>query len=408
MLDANSKKGRPIVDSPVKGLGVGLLLCLAVSCEASHAVSSRPAVVAAPATQGTTSFDTKSPSTSLLSRALAGDAGAQLALGIYYSNAEQHDEALRWLRRSASQGSAHATYLIGLAYDQGSGVKADMVEARKWMMQAARYGDPDAEFAVATYLRFGKGGDKDFPGSFRWLQKAAGHDQIQAMRYLGRMLYVGDEHNGIVKDYENARRWFSKAASLRDAESTYVLGLMTEHGEGGPPDIALAGTLYRTAAEGGYAQAQVALGKMYLDGKGVEKDLQLAEKWLGRAADQGNASAQMTLAATLFLNGNDPQRCVRAARLLSAAAQSGHRQSQILLGLQYFHGRGIPTDLAFAYFLLNIAAVDGDPDTAANRDRVLEGLSVEEVLLAQRWAREWKVGTAWPRPPLHDGKVNPC
>ncbi len=85
-------------------------------------------------------------------------------------------------------------------------------------------------------------------------------------------------------DYAAAIRQLPSLAAHGNAEAQATLGFMYENGRGVPQNPAIAGTLYRCAAEQGNAAAQYLLGLMYDKGEGVPRDDVLAQKWLNLAA----------------------------------------------------------------------------------------------------------------------------
>ena len=46
------------------------------------------------------------------------------------------------------QGDADSQYSLGLCYEEGIGVEADLGEARDWYARAAAQGDPQAKKAL--------------------------------------------------------------------------------------------------------------------------------------------------------------------------------------------------------------------------------------------------------------------
>ena len=71
----------------------------------------------------------------------AGDAEAQLSLGVMYANEhvvpQDYAQAVAWYRKAAEQGHAAAQFNLGFAYKYGEGVPQDYVEAHKWFNLAA-------------------------------------------------------------------------------------------------------------------------------------------------------------------------------------------------------------------------------------------------------------------------------
>ena len=57
-------------------------------------------------------------------------------------------EAVRWYRKAAKQGYAKAQYNLGVAYENGQGVKQDHDEAVRWYLKAAEQGLVNAVSAL--------------------------------------------------------------------------------------------------------------------------------------------------------------------------------------------------------------------------------------------------------------------
>jgi uncharacterized protein len=117
--------------------------------------------------------------------------------------------------------------------------------------------------------------------------------------------------------------------------------------------------LTRLAAEKGHAKAQFYLGQFYSNGDGVEQSYKEAAKWFRRAADQGDDEAQEAL------------------------------------GSAYFFGRGVPQDYMEAHMWANLALANSADDVAryshlALLESIAEKLTREEVIEAQKLARDWK------------------
>jgi len=122
---------------------------------------------------------------------------------------------------------------------------------------------------------------------------------------------------------------------------------------------------YRLAADQGFARAQYSLGFMHDNGRGVPQDDAEAARWYRLAADQGIARAQSNL------------------------------------GLLYENGEGVPQDYVQAHLWTNLAVAQSSGEDLnrreRNRDIIAAKMTAEQVVEAQRLAREWDA--AHPREP---------
>jgi len=110
-------------------------------------------------------------------RAAAGDAEAQLQLGMRYSEGDgviQNDkEAAKWFALAAKQGLAEAQYQYGLALLKGRGVVQDYKAAFSWIEKPAQRGYAKAQYSLGELYRFGTGTTLDKPRAYMWFNLAA-------------------------------------------------------------------------------------------------------------------------------------------------------------------------------------------------------------------------------------------
>ena len=110
-------------------------------------------------------------------RAEAGEAEAQLQLGIRYATGDglvQNDkEAALWFERAAKQGLADAQYEYGLALLQGRGVVQDYQAAFEWIEKPALRGHAKAQYSLGELYRYGTGTAIDKARAYLWFNLAA-------------------------------------------------------------------------------------------------------------------------------------------------------------------------------------------------------------------------------------------
>ena len=88
-----------------------------------------------------------------------GDTIAQRMLGVMYDDgtgvAQNYSEALIWWRKLADQGDAGAQFIVGLRYAEGKGLIQDNAKAVRWLRLAAEQGEPHAQKVLDDlYTRF--------------------------------------------------------------------------------------------------------------------------------------------------------------------------------------------------------------------------------------------------------------
>ena len=255
-----------------------------------------------------------------ISRAVSGDADAQLQLGnsYYQGNTVERDlsQAFLWYRRAALQNKTEAQYILGNMYRMGEGTAQDDREARNWYERAARQGhetarqnlkkmeqvlakkpatnevDPVSEqtIAVPPETEDEKGGIFGFVGGLF----SSEEDEETAAAPAGNSPPAGSTP-------EPAKP--KPAAITIPGQNDYERGLAYAYGEGVPQNHNNAFKLFESAASQGHASAQYQLAMAYANGQGVTKNTAAAVEWYEKAARQGLTIAQRSL-GNAYLNGD--------------------------------------------------------------------------------------------------------
>jgi tetratricopeptide (TPR) repeat protein len=145
-------------------------------------------------------------------------------------------------------------------------------------LKAAELGDEFVpSFLLGVMYDLGMGVKKDYTEAFKWYRKAAELGHIMSQSVIADMYYEG---RGVKQGYAEAAAWNRKAAEQGDADAQYNLGISYMMGQGVKQDYAEAASWYRKAAEQGDADAQYELAKRYISGEGVEINRFQAKKWL--------------------------------------------------------------------------------------------------------------------------------
>ena len=167
-----------------------------------------------------------------------------------------HAASVTLLKEAAVEKHAAATYELGIAYNQGQGVRENTVKGARLMKQAARLGDSRAQYHVGAAYFHGTAGEKD-------LRKAA--------IYLGRASVQGHE------------------------KAQYLLARAFENGWGVPKDPAWAARWYGKAARRGHGPAQLAYGVVNSEGRGLPANRITAYAWLTLAIKNGTDGEALSL-----------------------------------------------------------------------------------------------------------------
>ncbi len=176
---------------------------------------------------------------SMLSELDQFDAGMQAA------KTGDYERAIEYWLPLAHKGQPEAQYNLGVLYEEGRGVAADLEAAAVWYGKAADQGMTLAQVNLGLLHMNGMGVEKDLGLAMQWFRKAADQGSAQAQNNLGNMYLRGI---GVEQDYQRAADWFRRAA------------LQGNH------------------------RAQFRLGMQYLLGRGVEENPVEASAWLALAS----------------------------------------------------------------------------------------------------------------------------
>ncbi|TCK05852.1 hypothetical protein CLV83_2786 [Marinobacterium mangrovicola] len=207
-----------------------------------------------------------------------------------------------WLSIDGS-ARAEARFNLGILYDDGLGVEADLHRALAYYREAALAGSRSASYRLGLlYLRDPRMAT-DIDEARYWLSRAALDGDADAAKLLQGMTDNSTTGDGMQK----------AEALLLDGESRQAVELLTQLAQQGDPaainrlawiyesgvhvekDLNRAAELFLQAAELGDASSQYALGVMLMTGAGMSKDGDKAKRWLKQAAGQGHVSAKRAL-----------------------------------------------------------------------------------------------------------------
>lgn len=293
----------------------------------------------------------------------AGHALAAINLGRLHDEGlgvkKDEAEALRWYRRAAELGHPFAMNRLGWRLARGQGTQPNHAEAAKWYEKARERGNMDAQVHLANLYREGKGVRKDNDKAQELMSDAADAQNVMALHDLGWWYEKGLA--GVKKDPKRAITLYRRAAESGWALSAFSLHFCYFNGVGVRKSETLALEWCRRAAEGGLAAAPARLGWLYETGRGTKADAAEAVRWYRKSADQGEAAGQAAL-AWLYLTGRGVKKDVReAARLYRLAADQGNLRAAHQLGWMLINGEGVARDTDKGVALLYKAVESGDP-----------------------------------------------
>lgn len=260
------------------------------------------------AQQGSTQAAEREEATrELTERAGAGDARAQVELGLAYATGdgvtEDDAEAVKWFRKAADQDDVRGERYLAEMYFRGRGVPADNEEAAKWLRLAAGQDDAESEHNLAVMYLQGLGVTKNGVEAYKWMRKSADHELPDGEVGLGQMFETGD---GIRLDEGQAAQWYRKAAdqNSRDGENALALLLMNARDASlrNPKEAVALAT--KAAGKGDNAAYLNTLARAYFETNQFRQAIDTEKQALKLAA--GNEDYQKALAKYQAAVGDAP------------------------------------------------------------------------------------------------------
>ena len=292
--------------------------------------------------------------------------------------------AARWLEQAAAAGLAEAERRLGDLHADPEGDRFAPAVAASWYAEAAAKGDQWAMLELAKLQIEGPAGIVDPAAAARSLQPLAEAGVAPAQKLLGDLY---DRGRGVVADPARALALHRDAASAGDPWAALVMAERHAEGRDVPRDRERAREFYLAAAVGGLIPAQRWLAADDMAratasrGEEAEAARASAITWYRSAAEGGDAEALYRL-ALLHLEGQGVSRNPgRAVSLLERAAAAGSPEAGVALGDLYTLGGPVARDSERANFWYRAAAEARarDREARAREARDREGRDREQV-----------------------------
>jgi hypothetical protein len=173
-----------MIDKPMRSRWMWLAVALAAVCALIPAVAQ------------TVSPQNPGIETSLLARANAGDAAAQVGVGDSYAAGkgvtQDYVQAAAWYSKAAEKGDISGQiHLAALYRDGGKHFPRDMVQAAAWYRKAAEQGDVGAQGILGVLYSMGQGVPHDDVEAYYWLDLAASAPGPNQEKYAANRQMIG-------------------------------------------------------------------------------------------------------------------------------------------------------------------------------------------------------------------------
>ncbi|KAG0034961.1 hypothetical protein BGZ81_001910 [Podila clonocystis] len=283
------------------------------------------------------------------------------------TRAELFDEAMKLLRKLATNGHAESQHYLAECYASGFAKgKPDFDKAFPLWVQASKHGHPDAAYRTGRCYDEGLGTRKDSPRAVQFYRKAASANHPGAMWRLGVVTLYGEL--GVTESPRDGVKWLKRSSQAATPEFPFALYELAQMHERGIENIVFVDpeysvSLYSQAAELGHAASAFRLGECWEYGKlNCAQDPRLSIHYYTLAAQQEHPEACFALAAWYLVGspGILPQSDAEA--FIWAKRAADHGLSKALYAMGYFSEAGIGPhkDMELAIEWYKKAAQAGD------------------------------------------------
>ena len=220
-------------------------------------------------------------------------------------------ESISHLTTAAESGDAQAQFELGLAYDGGNGVVADIQTALSWYRRAAEQSHAEAMYYIALTFDYADRVDEDNLEAADWYRRAGELDHAESQAALGLMYEIGE---GVETDLKAARNWYERAANNGNADGMGYLGDLYMRGAGVDEDRARGRSLLEGSASGGSFYGQIELAKVLLETGDTEDDRINGLAWLLIAGETASNGSEQSARTALIQSADASQSEMSSAR----------------------------------------------------------------------------------------------
>ena len=203
-------------------------------------------------------------------------------LGLEYYNKGDYKKANEYYEMGCNLGDGGSCSHLGVNYQMGNGVLADINKAKEFYQKACDLKDGLTCKSLANLYRL----EKNIDSAAINYEKACNLDMAESCGYASELFK--DDANSF-KDLKKAIEFAKKGCDLKDGKSCFILGAGYGEGDGIKKDLKEANKYYQKACDlNNGADGCASLGYNYKYGYGITKDLTLANKYNKKACDAGS------------------------------------------------------------------------------------------------------------------------
>ena len=203
-------------------------------------------------------------------------------MGLEYNSNGDYKKANEYFEMGCNLGDGGSCSHLGVNYQMGNGVLADINKAKEFYQKACDLKDGLTCKSLANLYRL----EKNIDSAAINYEKACNLDMAESCGYASELFK--DDANSF-KDLKKAIEFAKRGCDLKDGKSCFSLGAGYGEGDGIKKDLKEANKYYQKACDlNNGADGCASLGYNYKYGYGITKDLTLANKYNKKACDAGS------------------------------------------------------------------------------------------------------------------------
>ena len=265
---------------------------------------------------------------------------------------QSFDKALTWFRRGLANGDALCQYELGLMYQEGLGVRKDIMTAADYYKEAAN------QDLAAAQIRLGQLflDQGDIQTATRYLEIAARHGHIEAFYHLAEI-----SNNGIGRERScsMATAYYKLVAEKVETIHSAFDEANLDYEEG---DLESALVTYMMGAEQGYEASQANVAYVLDEYRSILplnslmpwkkrrssflRNTVLAMIYWTRSAKQTNIDSMVKM-GDYYLGGYGVEKDMERAATCYQTAAETHQSAQALWNLGWIHENGLGVEQDF-------------------------------------------------------------
>jgi TPR repeat protein len=280
-----------------------------------------------------------------------GNSRHQLEIGLIQLHANNSEEGIRWIVKSAEQGNTHAKNVLGVLYMNGEATYYNKPIALQYFYEAAKEYDSNAQFNLGSIHHHGHHEEKNIDLAISWYKKSAEQDCIASQFALG-LIYKDQEM------YGDSFVYFKEAAENNHADAQYFLGWLYENGYGTEKSIEEAEIWYTRSKSQEDVPTSMVLARLYH----YRDDTVQALKWYKKALDSKHVSSAERGLGLIYEYTH--RNHSKALEYYIRSADKHNKTAYYELGRMFYHGTGVERNIETALDWFNkIASVPCDDTT---------------------------------------------